>query len=61
MAEVDRALALDGLDAAQIHLARIEQPNSPPHQLRHDMQYTLGGLDSTFEREERTSSMGGAP
>jgi len=35
---VDCSLALDGLEAAQVHLASVEQPNAPPHQPRHDMQ-----------------------
>jgi hypothetical protein len=38
---VDCSLALDALDAPQIHLATVEQPNSPPHQLRHNMQHDL--------------------
>ena len=39
--QVNRSLALDTLDAPQIHLATVEQPNSPPHQLRHHVQHDL--------------------
>ena len=38
---MDCSLALDGLDAAHIHLRRVEQPNAPSHQLRHDVQHDL--------------------
>jgi hypothetical protein len=41
VAQVDCSLALGSLDAAQIHVGGVEQPNAPADQLRHNMQYDL--------------------
>jgi hypothetical protein len=36
-------LAWDGLDAAQVHLVSVEQPDASADQLRHDVQRDLVG------------------
>jgi hypothetical protein len=41
VAQVHRALTLDGCDAAQIRLGGAEQPHAPPEQYRRDMQHDL--------------------